>query len=106
MINQMKVVDLEEINRLQYLWKGKEKVRTVSASARRMVRKETIATTVFRILTPIFLPRDAVYAKNLSKTLRLIELSRSRSVLAGARPICQTKLTAHLTADVLVSSYS
>lgn len=42
-----------------------------------------------------------MYIKNLNKTLNLIELSHQHSTLRGTRPICQTKITAHLTADVL-----
>ncbi|XP_045595464.2 hydroxyproline dehydrogenase isoform X1 [Procambarus clarkii] len=42
-----------------------------------------------------------MYVKNLNKTLNLIDLSRQHCTLGGARPICQTKITAHLSADIL-----
>ncbi|KAK3879959.1 hypothetical protein Pcinc_015521 [Petrolisthes cinctipes] len=45
--------------------------------------------------------KEELYARNLKKTVSLIELSRRQSVLEGVRPICQTKHTAHLTADIL-----
>ncbi|XP_063871433.1 hydroxyproline dehydrogenase-like [Scylla paramamosain] len=42
-----------------------------------------------------------MYLRNLTKTLLLVGQSRRQSVLGGSRPVCQTKMTAHLTADVL-----
>ncbi|XP_042230372.1 hydroxyproline dehydrogenase-like isoform X2 [Homarus americanus] len=42
-----------------------------------------------------------MYTKNLNKTIHLIDLSRQHSILGTARPICQTKITAHVTADIL-----
>lgn len=44
---------------------------------------------------------EAMYRKNLDKTLHLIDVSRRNSVLQDSRPICQTKMTAHLSADIL-----
>ncbi|XP_050716147.1 hydroxyproline dehydrogenase-like isoform X1 [Eriocheir sinensis] len=42
-----------------------------------------------------------MYRRNLDKTLMLVAQTRRQSVMGGARPVCQTKMTAHLTADVL-----
>ncbi|XP_071526703.1 hydroxyproline dehydrogenase-like isoform X2 [Panulirus ornatus] len=42
-----------------------------------------------------------MYTKNLNKTLHLIDTSHRNNVVEGSRPICQTKITAHLTADIL-----
>lgn len=44
---------------------------------------------------------EAMYRKNLDKTLHLIDVSRRYSMLEDSRPICQTKMTAHLSADIL-----
>lgn len=42
-----------------------------------------------------------MYLRNLTKTLQLVQQTGRQSVLGGSRPVCQTKMTAHLTADVL-----
>lgn len=44
---------------------------------------------------------EEMYQSNLTKTLQLVGQTRRQTVLSGSRPICQTKMTAHLTADVL-----
>ncbi|XP_042867459.1 hydroxyproline dehydrogenase-like [Penaeus japonicus] len=44
---------------------------------------------------------ESMYRKNLDKTLHLIDVSRRNSALQDSRPICQTKMTAHLSADTL-----
>lgn len=44
---------------------------------------------------------EAMYRKNLDKTLFLIEMAKRHSLCRRSTPICQTKHTAHLSADVL-----
>ncbi|XP_064087748.1 hydroxyproline dehydrogenase-like [Macrobrachium nipponense] len=44
---------------------------------------------------------EAMYRKNLDKTLFLIEMARRHNLSRHSTPICQTKHTAHLSADVL-----
>ncbi|XP_068218318.1 hydroxyproline dehydrogenase-like [Palaemon carinicauda] len=44
---------------------------------------------------------ESMYRKNLDKTLFLIEMARKHSLCQHTTPLCQTKHTAHLSADVL-----